>query len=130
MKPTREVFKMNKNGQQFIAQKIRTQYVEKQTSELDELRQLDKKVRRPANVFAYVFGGISAIVMGMGMSLVMTDVGASVGIENALPVGIVIGVVGMLMALVNYPIFKCFLNSRKAKYGDEVIALSDKIIGE
>lgn len=29
---------MNRNDQQFMAQKIRTQYVEKQATELDELR--------------------------------------------------------------------------------------------
>ena len=53
---------MNKNDQQFMAQKIRTQYMEKTPSELDELRALDAKVKRPANVFAYVFGSVSAIV--------------------------------------------------------------------
>ena len=43
---------MNRNDQQFIAQKIRTQYMEQQPSDLDELRQLDAEVKRPANVFA------------------------------------------------------------------------------
>ncbi len=43
---------MNRNDQQFMAQKIRTQYMEKQTTELDELRELDQKVKQPANLFA------------------------------------------------------------------------------
>ena len=73
---------MNRNDQQFMAQKIRTQYVEKQSTELDELRALDAKVKRPANVFAYTFGSISAIVMGSGMSLVMTDIGQILGIGS------------------------------------------------
>ena len=46
---------MNKNDQQFMAQKIRAQYMEKEASELDELRKLDTKVKRPAEVFAYIF---------------------------------------------------------------------------
>ena len=46
---------MNRNDQQFMAQIIRTQYLEKTPSELDALRELDSKVKRPANVFAYVF---------------------------------------------------------------------------
>ena len=54
---------MNRNDQQFIAQKIRTQYMEKTPSELDALRELDSKVKRPANVFAYTFGSVSAVVM-------------------------------------------------------------------
>ena len=60
---------MNKNDQQFMAQKIRTQYMEKEFTELDALRALDARVKRPANVFAYAFGSISAIIMGAGMSL-------------------------------------------------------------
>ena len=65
---------MNKNDQEFLVQKIRSQYTEKESTELDALRELDAKVKRPANVFAYVFGSISAIIMGVGMSLVMTDI--------------------------------------------------------
>ena len=121
---------MNKNDQQFIAQKIRTQYMEKESSELDTLRELDTKVKRPANVFAYVFGSISAIIMGTGMSLVMTDVGSAIGMENAMVPGIVIGLLGMAMALVNYPIYKEFLSSRKKKYGAEILKLSDKIMNQ
>ena len=58
---------MNQNDQNFLVQKIRTQYVEREHTSLDELKALDAKVRRPANVFAYVFGSIGAIVMGSGM---------------------------------------------------------------
>ena len=121
---------MNKNDRQFMAQKIRTQYMEKTPSELDALRELDAKVKRPANVFAYTFGSISAIIMGTGMSLVMTDIGAVIGIASALVPGIVIGVAGLGMALLTYPIYKGILNSRKKKYGAEIISLSDKIMLE
>ena len=121
---------MNRNDQQFMAQKIRTQYMEKTPSELDALRELDAKVKRPANVFAYTFGSISAIIMGAGMSLVMTDIGATVGIANPLVVGIAIGVVGLGMALLTYPMYKGILNSRKKKYGAEILKLSDKIMNK
>ena len=121
---------MNRNDQQFMAQKIRAQYMEKTPSELDALRELDAKVKRPANVFAYTFGSISAIVMGAGMSLVMTDIGSTIGMDSTMIPGIVIGVVGMVMALVNYPIYKGILNSRKKKYGAEILKLSDKIMNK
>ena len=121
---------MNKNDQQFIAQKIRTQYMEKTPSELDELRELDAKVKRPANIFGYAFGSISAIVMGAGMSLVMTDIGAKLGIASAMIPGIAIGIVGMFMALVNYPMYKGILGNRKKKYGAEILKLSDKIMNK
>ena len=121
---------MNRNDQQFAAQKIRAQYMEKQTTELDALRKLDAKVKRPANVFAYVFGSVSAIVMGAGMSLVMTDIGATIGITSALVPGIVIGALGLGMALLTYPMYKRILNARKKKYASEILTLSDKIMNK
>lgn len=121
---------MNRNDQQFMAQKIRAQYMEKTPSELDALRELDSKVKRPANVFAYTFGSISAVIMGAGMSLVMTDIGATLGIASALIPGIVIGVVGLSMALLTYPMYKGILNSRRKKYGAEILKLSDKIMNK
>ena len=99
---------MNKNDQEFLIQKIRTQYTEKESTELDALKELDKKVKRPANVFAYIFGSIGAIVMGSGMSLVMTDIGTTVGVAEPMFLGIVIGIIGMAMAIFNYPIYKAF----------------------
>ena len=119
---------MNRNDQQFIAQKIRTQYTEKQSSDLDELRALDAKVKRPANVFAYTFGIISSIIMGFGMSLVMTDIGNTLGISSPMIPGIIVGIVGMLMAIINCPIYKKILSSRKKKYADKIIALSEKLM--
>ncbi len=119
---------MNKNDQEFLVQKIRTQYTEKQHTELDELKALDAKVRRPAHVFAYIYGSISAIIMGAGMSLVMTDIGSVIGLTNAMLPGIVVGIVGMGMALSTYPIFQHLLNARKKKYASEIMQLSDKIM--
>ena len=120
---------MNKNDQEFLVQKIRTQYTEKEHTQLDALKELDAKVKRPANVFAYIFGSISAIIMGSGMSLVMTDIGTTLGIADAMIPGIAIGIIGMLMAIVNYPIYKGFLGSRRNKYADQIMKLSDKIMG-
>ncbi len=123
---------MNRNDTEFMVQKIRTQYMEKDSSEknLDLLRELDAEVKHPANVFGYVFGSISAIIMGSGMSLVMTDIGQQLGISNTMPLGIVIGVVGMLMAIATYPIYKNILASRKEKYADRILELSERIMNE
>lgn len=114
--------------QEFIAQKIRAQYTEKQYTELDALKELDAKVKRPANVFAYIYGSISAIVMGAGMSLVMTDIGAIIGLTSAMVPGIVIGVLGMGMALTTYPIYKKILNARKKKFAPQILELSEKLM--
>ena len=118
----------NNNDKEFLVQKIRTQYTEKEHTALDALKELDAKVKRPANVFSYIFGSIGAIIMGSGMSLVMTDLGETLGMADAMVPGIVIGVIGMIIAIVNYPIYKGILGSRRKKYADKIIALSDKIM--
>ena len=123
-----EVIIMNKNDQEFLVQKIRSQYTEKESTELDALRELDAKVKRPANVFAYVFGSISTIILGAGMSLVMTDIGTTVGISDSMLPGIIIGIAGMFMAIINYPIYKGILGARRKKFADKIIAISDKIM--
>ena len=119
---------MNKNDQEFLVQKIRTQYTEKQHTQLDALKALDAKVKKPANVFAYIFGVLSAIIMGCGMSLVMTDIGAMLGMSSTMTLGIIIGVVGLLLAVINYPLYKRILSSRKKKYAQQIIALSDELM--
>lgn len=113
---------------QFIAQEIRAQYVEKEVCELDALYTLDRKVKRPANIFAYIFGSLGAVIMGAGMSLVMTDIGATLGIANPMVHGIVIGTVGLIMAVLNYPLYKSILKSRRQKHSKEILELTDKLI--
>ena len=121
---------MNKHDQEFLVQKIRTQYTEKEHSSLDELKELDSKVKRPANLFSYTFGSIGAIVMGAGMSLVMTEIGQMIGVAEPMVPGVVIGVIGMLMAIINYPVYKRILGARRKKYAAEIIALSDKLMSK
>ena len=121
---------MNNNEKEFLVQKIRTQYTEKEHTQLDELKELDAKVKKPANIFAYIFGSISAIIMGSGMSLVMTDLGSMIGVNEAMVPGIVIGVVGMIMAIINYPMYKKILGSRRQKYAEQIIELSDKLMND
>ena len=121
---------MNNNDKQFLAQKIRTQYVTKEPSELDALRALDSKVKRPANVFAYTFGSISAIIMGAGMSLVMTELGALFAPHGwlAMAVGVLLGVVGGGMAAAAYPVYSMVVARRRKKLAPEILRLSDELM--
>ena len=112
---------------EFAVEKIRSQYTEAEHTELDALKALDARVKKPAYVFGYTYGSISAIVMGAGMSLVMTDIGTKIGLTATLVPGIAVGVVGMGMALSTYPIYKKILNSRKKKYAHQIMELSDRI---
>ena len=121
---------MNKNDQQFMAQKIRTQYMEKEekSTDLDKLKELDRKVKRPANIFAYTFGTISALIMGSGMSLVMTDIGEKLGLGDMMVPGIVIGVIGMGIVVVAYPVYTRILKKEREKIAPEILRLTEEIM--
>jgi hypothetical protein len=85
---------------EFVVEKIRSQYTEQQHTELDALKALDAKVKKPANVFGYLYGSIGAMVMGAGMSLVLTA----------------------------YPIYRKILTYRKKKYAAQILELSEKAL--
>ena len=113
--------------QEFAVEKIRSQYTQQENTDLDALKALDAKAKKPANVFGYVYGSMGTVIMGAGMSLVMTDIGTMLGMAETLIPGIAVGVVGMVMALTTYPIYKKILNSRKKKYAAKIMELSDRI---
>lgn len=119
---------MHNNDQEYLVQKIRTQYTEREHTELDALKQLDKQAKAPANRFAFVFGILGALILGSGMSLIMTDISSVLGLSQPMVPGIVVGVIGMLMVSINYPIYKKLLASRRKKYADRIIALSNSIM--
>ena len=112
--------------QEFVVEKIRSQYTEARHTELDALKALDARVKKPAHVFGYVYGTIGAIVMGAGMSLVMTDIGTVLGMAETLIPGIAVGLVGLVMACTTYPIYQKILNIRKKKYAPQILELSER----
>ena len=111
---------------EFAVEKIRSQYTQAQYTELDALKALDARIKKPARIFGYTYGSVGAIVMGTGMSLVMTDIGTMLGMTETLIPGIVVGIVGLVIALTTYPIYKKILNSRKKKYAAQIMELSER----
>ena len=114
---------MNAKEKQYV-ENIRLGYEEKKETKLVELRALDRQTKRPAQVFAYIFGTLGSLVLGSGMCLAMPEV-----IEGYMPLGIAVGIVGILMVSVNYPIYKAILGSRKRKASSKIMKLSGEILG-
>lgn len=107
------------------AKKIAEEYSQKTEPKVVRLKKLDEKVKRPANVFAYTFGVIGALIAGSGMSMLLTDFGP--GDKLGLVLGIILGVVGFAICGINYSIYKKILSSRKAKHAFEIIELAKEI---
>lgn len=118
------------NQNNFIT-KVRDSYIPQEHTKLDELKELDKKVKLPATVLAYVLGSVAALILGVGMCLAMKVIGTALLSSTALmTVGVIVGCVGIALCIANYYIFKVMLNSRKKKYGEQIIALSNELLNQ
>ncbi len=109
-------------------EKIRASYLQREITKFDELKELDKKVKLPTKIFAYVFGGLSSLVLGTGMCLAMKIIGKS--LSFAMPLGIGVGLLGILLVSLNYPIYKRILKSRKNKYSHRIMELTDSLLNQ
>ena len=116
------------NTDKIYAEAIANEYAVKEARKVVALKKLDKKAKMPANVFAYTFGIIMALVLGVGMCLSMKVIGdGSVGM---MILGIAVGLVGIAGVAVNYPIYKKMLESGKKKYASDILKLAKEISEE
>lgn len=107
-----------------VVKRIVSDYVEKEDSRLTELKKLDWKAKKTATIFAYSFGIIGSLVLGTGMCLAMKV------IFDLMPLGIVIGIIGIIMVSVNYFMYVKLLNRGKNKYQNQIIELSKELLNE
>ena len=110
-----------------IVNQIKEGYEPKTKTKYDELIALNRRVELPAYIFAYTFGVIASLVLGLGMCLAMQVIGTG---ALFMALGIVIGVIGIALVSVNYPLFLAIMKSRKKKYAEKIIALSDELLSK
>lgn len=111
-------------------EKIRDRYVEKpkEVTSLENLKRLDKKVKAPAITFAYIFGSLGTLILGTGMCFAL-----GVLIKDSMLsmiIGVSVGIVGAVLMIITYPLFKRVLNKRKLKYSKEIVELSDQLLNK
>ena len=112
--------------------KIREKYTPptEEEDKMARLRRLDASVTNTAQAVALVFGVIGTLILGTGMSLIMTDFAAILGAHRALamPIGIVLGIVGGAMAGLAYPIYNAIVAAKRKKLAPEIIRLTDELL--
>lgn len=116
------------NTDKTYAEKIASEYAPKEAGKVVALKKLDSRAKRPANIFAFTFGIIMALVLGAGMCLSMDVIGGGGTLFTVL--GIVIGVIGVVGVSVNYPIYKKILENSKKKYSADILELAKEIAEE
>ena len=110
--------------------RIRKKYATpvEEEDKMAQLRRLDAGVYSKATTAALVIGIIGALVMGLGMSIVMTDIGAALGTILAMIVGVGIGVIGIVLICLAYPMYTRTLKKEREKIAPEIIRLTDELM--
>ena len=112
--------------------RIRDKYTAPTEAEdkMARLRRLDSSVTNTAQAVALVFGVIGTLILGFGMSLVMTELAESLGISGdaAMVIGIIVGIVGGILASLAYPIYNAIVKAKRKKLAPEIIRLTDELM--
>ena len=104
---------------------IRKEY---QTDVRDEdkfltLKRMERKVRMPVQLLGIAIGILGILLLGLGLSFVLGSLG------DHLLLGTVLGCLGLVALLVNYPLTRFLLERRKRRYGKEILSLTEELLG-
>lgn len=107
---------------------IRKKYEAPEENKMEQLRRLDASATQKATTRSMTVGIIGALIMGLGMSITMTDIGAVFGSFLSMLVGIVIGIVGIVLVCLAYPTYHRTLKAERERIAPEVLRLSDELM--
>lgn len=114
-------------SQQQEIQDIRSKYLPKEEDKMEQLRKLHRSASRTAQAWAITLGVIGTLILGTGMSLCMTELGAALG-DLATIAGILAGVGGMILVALAYPLYNRVLARQRRKLAPEVLRLTDELL--
>lgn len=108
-----------------LIKSIKEQYMPKDNNQkkIDLLKSLDNKVKSIPMIFGLSFGVIGVLLFGTGLTFFLewTDL---------FVIGIPFSLIGTILMLLAYPIYKKVLNNFKNKYGKQIIDLSNELLNE
>ena len=112
--------------------RIRKKYAEDSAktdeSSIERLRRLDASVTKKGTTVSLIVGTLGSILMGSGMSLVMTDLGALLPGMLSLFIGIAVGVIGIVGVALAYPIYKAITKKERERIAPEVLRISEELL--
>ena len=101
---------------------IRSKYVPKEENKMEQLQRLDASVTQKAAMYAIIVGVIGALIMGTGMSCCMVWAG------TWFVPGVVIGLIGMAVTAMAYPVYNHVLRKERERIAPEVLRLTDELL--
>ena len=113
--------------QQKEIQAIRQKYLPREEDKMETLRRLHAGPTRKAQAAAIAIGLVGALIMGTGMSLILTQIGSVLG-RYAMGLGIAVGLAGMALVALAYPVYNRVLKKARDKIAPEILRLSDELL--
>ena len=113
--------------QQKEVEAIRKKYLPQEADKMEQLRKLHAIPTQKAQTASLALGVIGTLILGTGMSLAMTDIGAAFG-QLAMVFGITVGIVGMVLVALAYPIYNHVLKKQRSKIAPEILRLSEELL--
>ena len=114
-------------AQQQEVEDIRKKYLPKEEDKREQLRKLHAIPTQKAQAASLAVGITGALIMGTGMSLAMTEIGAALG-SLAMVIGIPVGIVGMVLVALAYPLHNRVLKKQREKIAPEILRLTDELM--
>lgn len=108
--------------QQAEIEKIRKKYLPKEEDKMERLRKLDRKAETPGLVVSLVLGIAGCLVFGTGMSCIM------VWSDTLFFAGIVLGILGMILIALAYPVYAGITRKQKQKIAPEILELTEELL--
>ena len=110
--------------------KIRQKYQSQEEDSMLRLRKLDASATSKATAIALVLGVAGALLLGTGMSLIMTDLSVLLGMTRVINmiVGIFAGVSGIVLTMLAYPAYQKVLKRERKKIAPEILRLTDELM--
>ena len=113
--------------QQKEVEAIRKKYLPKEEDKMEQLRKLHAIPTKKAQAVAIALGVIGALIMGTGMSLCMTELSGFLG-GTAMFIGIPVGIVGMVLVALAYPVYNRVLKKERSRIAPEILQLTDELL--
>jgi uncharacterized membrane protein YccF (DUF307 family) len=108
-------------------EEIRKKYLPKEEDKMEQLRRLHSIPTQKAQTASIALGVMGALILGTGMSLCMTEIGAFLGIFGMI-LGVVIGIAGLVLVALAYPVYKRVLKRERERIAPEILRLSDELL--
>ncbi len=106
---------------------IRKKYLPKEEDKMETLRRLHSIPTQKAQAASIAIGVLGALILGTGMSLCMTELGAALG-QPAMVTGILVGIPGLIMVALAYPLFNYVLQKERNRIAPEILRLSEELL--